>query len=527
MARLARLARLAVGLALCPIAHGCGSPAELNPNLVLITIDTLRRDRLACYGGPDGVGTAICHLADSGVRYSWAFSPSPFTTVAIASILTSRYPSRHGVTAVASSALPSRAVTLAEALRSGGYATGAFVGSQSLNRSRNLQQGFDIYQDRHPASPVSSGPKDLATPRRTAASLTRSALEFAKGAEQPWFIWIHYGEPRGPYAPLQAGSSATQSAANTSWRSAALMRLADHSGRGGVPAYQAPVEAAEPRAIASGDLLRRYDAEIRRVDQQIGRLVEGLDALGHPGVLITADHGEALGEDDYWFAHGHSLGLDQIRVPLVWRAPRKLDDPAPFQRGRIVREAVSTLDVAPTLLAAAKLPRPATFTGVPLDGGPAVRAQALARRIFAEHPLRIAVIHNGLYYARDRNGFDQPVRDRIRGGELHPLPARFAILRHDGSQTPYRTYRPHRPAAQATTPPGRKPALAVTDAGGAISSLEASLAEFVSDTQLGLDSERLDAQSSSPSSSPSSIQSSIPSSIPPSIQMGAPNGDRE
>ena len=107
------------------------------------------------------------------------------TAVAVASLFTSRYPSGHGVTPL--SALPSRAVTLAEVLRSGGYRCGAFVGNPSLNRSSNLQQGFDVYQDRSVRSasqPASAGP---AATRRPAALLTADALAFAQEAEPPWF----------------------------------------------------------------------------------------------------------------------------------------------------------------------------------------------------------------------------------------------------------------------------------------------------------------------------------------------------
>jgi hypothetical protein len=138
------------------------------------------------------------------------------------------------------------------------------------------------------------------------------------------------------------------------------------------------------------------------------------------GILLTADHGEAFGEDGYYFAHGHSVGLDQIRVPLIWRAPGG-------DAARVIRTPVSTLDVAPTLLAAAGLEVPAAFEGRPLPMAE-VPDDAPARPLFAEHFLRAAVLIGSTYYARDRRPLHDPVHDRITGGKLHAIPPRTARL---------------------------------------------------------------------------------------------------
>jgi len=472
-------------LVLSGLALACGAPGPVRPNLLLVTVDSLRGDRLACYGGPDGVGTVVCGLAKHGTRYSWAISPSPFTSVAIASILTSSYPSVHGMTATASSGLRSPALTLAEALHSGGYVSGAFVGNPSLNRSSNLQQGFDLYDDRPAPGRTASPDGQASSARHGAAELTQAALAFAQKAEeaeQPWFVWVHYGEARGPYRGVEGGSGDSPPArhAGTS-RSTALIRLADHSGRSGVPAYQLPATAPSERLnpwpdIESRDLLRGYDAEIRGIDQQIGLLIAGLDAIGRPGVIVTADHGEALGEDDYWFAHGHSVALEQIWVPLVWRPPHELGAASAERWDRVVHEPVSTLDIAPTLLTAAGLHPPAHFAGVSLDAGSGPPSSATRRRIFAEHPLRAAVVTRGVYYARDRWPLTEPVRDPLRGGTLHAIPTRFARLGSDGKPTPYRL------AAGASGPE------AVSDPG--IAELEATLAAFLSRSESGGSRER-------------------------------------
>ena len=534
------------------------------PNLVLVTVDSLRPDRLSCYGGPDGIGTAICGLARSGTLYSWAISPSPFTAVALASIFTSRYPSEHGVTAFASSALPTRAVTLAETLRSAGYSTGAFVGTASLNRGSNLHQGFDIYHDRQPPHSPTSGAGDRPAADRPAALLTRAALGFAGQAAEPWFIWVHYGDPRGPYAPLDTGGPVAQSGmarSTASSRGQLLPLLADHSGRGGIPAYQIPASVREPddsgesadwansraargplarpgsgesavrvngpRALASNDLLRRYDSEIRAVDRQLGRLLEGLEALGHPGVIVTADHGEALGEDDYWFAHGHSVGLDQIWVPLVWRPPPTLDSNATSRRGRIDPRPVSTLDIAPTLLASAKLPKPTAFEGVPLDTGAAPAARTGAqpetreRRIFAEHPLRAAVVANGIYYARDRQPLAEPVPDPIRGGTLHALPARFAELGDDASTGPYRPAAWGGPTAREavsdTAEARSKRNAAEDETRRAIRALEAALTEFIARTGA---TPLLEPDAHEPARAGESLEAVVGPAVPPREEPG-------
>ena len=473
----------------------CSGPEPFRPNLLLVTVDTLRPDRLACYGGPAGIGEEICAIGEKGVRYSWVISPSPFSSVAITSMLTSRYPSEHGVTAFASSSLPSSALTLADSLGAGGYTTAAFVANPTLNRSRNLHQGFDLYEDRRPALP-GAAPAHQAS-RRSASSLTDGALAFAEASEAPWFIWVHYVEPRGPYSQEELEGEAELARANLprGWRSTKLRRLDDHSGRGGVPAYQlddepsagrqasqrerdsaTPPRRKSPRRILSSDLLRRYDREIRRVDAQIGRLIAGLDALGRPGVLITADHGEALGEDGYWFAHGHSLGLDQLRVPLVWRPPHRLDAPDAAPSGLVVADPISTLDVAPTLVAAAGLDPPDEFRGVPLVQEAALAARRQSRRLFAEHPLRGAIVAQGMYYSRDRWPLEEPIRDPLRGGALQPLPPRTARLA-DGPRTPrYRTLAtPIEFARSAQRAESATESASATE----VAILEAALAEFL------------------------------------------------
>ncbi len=406
-----RTARSLGALALALACSRDAPPAP--PNLLLVTADTLRADRLACYGGPEVAGTGICSLALHGGRFAWAFSAAPSTAPSIASILTSRHPSQHGVGELADTRLDDGVETVAEVLAGAGYATAAFVSNPVLQRPRNLGQGFEIYDDR-----MHARERNRPLRERDAAATTDAALAWARVVRAPWCLWVHYPDPHGPYEPRGAPAARDTPGAER------LPLLTDHSGFGGIPAYQQLPGARSPEAYA-----RRYLDEVRHLDLHVARLVAGLDALGAPpAVLFTADHGEAFGEDGYWVAHGHSLGLDQIRVPLLVR-------PSPPARPFVLRAAVSTLDLAPTLLRLARLGAPAAFEGEAL---PLTETDAAdpARVIFAEHRKRLAALRGDRYFARDRDGFVAPEPDPVSGGRWLPLPPRSARLGDDGAGLP-------------------------------------------------------------------------------------------
>jgi len=411
-----------VGMALAAAlaCAGCSGEPPRHPNLLLITVDTLRADRLTCYGGPASVGLEICSLAEAGTRFEWAFSTAPSTAPSVASILTSRYPAQHRVTQNVSSYLGAEIPTLAEALRGAGYHTAAFVSNPVLQRGRRLDRGFDRYDDemtrREHNRPYYS--------ERDARDTDDAVLAWAQAeARPPWFLWVHYQDPHGPYQPPRAPP------ARDAPGGPRLPVLDNDSGRGGIPSYQALAGVFGLRSYE-----RRYLDEIRFLDRQVGRLVRGLDALGDPpSVLLTADHGEAFGEDGYYFAHGHSTGLDQIRVPLLWR-------PSPGRRGAgVVPESVSLVDVAPSLLELAGLAPPEGFMGRPLPLE-ASAASAGKRAIFAEHERRAAVVQGRRYYERDRDPGAQARPDGRPWGDDDPsLPPRTAELEGGPGLPPYRS----------------------------------------------------------------------------------------
>jgi arylsulfatase len=400
-----------------PLQLGCASGIDERPDLLLITIDTLRPDRLACYGGDPEIGTGICAIANQGTRFVWSFSPAPSTAPSIASILTSSWPSGHAVTQFATTALSLQARTLAESLSDAGYDTAAFVSNPVLRRGRRFEQGFTIYDDRM----TRREPNRPELQEREAGEVTDAALAWLRVAQRPWFLWIHYQDPHGPYEPPLAPRRRDLPDASP------LSLLKDHSGYQGIPAYQA---LPGLRSLAAYE--QRYRDEIRHVDLHVARLVAGADALGpRPWVVLTADHAEAFGEDGYYFAHGHSVGLDQIRVPLLVR-------PAETIPARVSTRPVSGVDVAPTLLRAAGLPVPESFQGEPLPLRASDEDEGL-RTLVAEHRARAAIVVGSTYYARDLRPLAPETPDEITGGALLPLPPRIAQLAPGGQLPEYRS----------------------------------------------------------------------------------------
>jgi arylsulfatase len=416
MTRTPRRWILWLQVSLVSAALACGGDERRPPNLLLVTVDSLRADFLACYGGDPTVGVRMCALADDGTRYPWAFSPSSRSAPAITSILTSLYPSGHRVEHSAASFLGGDVTTLAELLRAAGYRTAAFVSSPELNRSRNLQQGFDHYDDRtRRDSPASM-------PRRSAEETTSAALDWMRASEEPWLVWAHYREPHGPY---HSPAPPEQIPYDPDGPGERLRVLRSKTGRGGIPGYQAIAGLFTRQGYEA-----RYRAEIRTVDGQLARLLAEIpSAPEHLGVLVTADHGEAFGEDRWYLSHGHSVGLEQIRVPLIWRPPGG----APPEEIQVV---VSTLDVAPTLLRAAGVATPETFEGWPLpsaDDPPGAPQQA--RAVFAEHPEHVAVVSGDNYYGRLRAPAVDPGPE-LDAAFLRAVAARTASLNRSRDALP-------------------------------------------------------------------------------------------
>ena len=343
--------RLALALAAALAgALACGGP-QAPRSLLLITVDTLRADGLGVYGAKGNLTPSLDALAQSGLVFQAAYAPAPFTFPSIAAILTGHYPTALGIRTNASR-VADDVPTLAGALRAKGFRTGAAVSSYVLRAKSGLARDFDVYDD---ALPQVEQTRD--SPERIAPDTTRAALAVAERLRaadaddaQHYFLWVHYQDPHGPYTPpqeLERRARALEPDAGT------LPVLESNHGGPGIPAYQV---RGERRGIA--DYRAAYRGEIAYMDAEVGKLIEGLrerslleDAL----VVFTADHGEALGEHDVWFAHGHDLTEELVRVPLIVAGPGI----APGRR----TDVVSLVDLVPSLVRALGGEAPAGLPG--------------------------------------------------------------------------------------------------------------------------------------------------------------------
>lgn len=331
MSRLLRGSLVALGLMLA----GCG--AEPPPDVVLVSIDTLRADALGAYGSPLPTPT-LDRLAAEGVVFEQAFAPTPATAPSHATLFTGQEVLRHGLLRNGES-LPEAAETLAERFRAGGWRTAAFVSSFVLDPRFGWSRGFDHYDADlpEPSATMKKQPypgafwaaQRFAGFDRRATATVQAALAGMRDASPPWFLFIHLFDPHAPYVPPAAYA-----------RRAAAMRF---------PLAGREVPGLPPERLEQ--LVQRYHGEALYTDESLGALLEAL-AQQHPGrstlTIVTADHGEGLGQHG-WLEHAVDLYDEQIRVPLVMHWPGHL--PA----GRRVRVPVGLVDVAPTLLELAGL----------------------------------------------------------------------------------------------------------------------------------------------------------------------------
>jgi arylsulfatase A-like enzyme len=307
---------------------GCGERPARAPapqRILLVTIDTLRADHVGAYGAERAATRTLDTLAAAGVRFDAAVSPAPLTLPAHASLMTALDPPGHGVRHNGVFRLPASIPTLAERLRESGYATGAVVGSQVLDRRYGLERGFDRYDDQL-TDRVTGG---SGWPERRADRVVDAALAMADQLGSRWFLWVHFYDPHMTYDP--------------------------------------------PAGFASAFSSRPYDGEIAFVDAQLGRLLEGLRARwGEAGLLVvvTSDHGESFGEHGDR-THSYFVYESTQHIPLLFAG-------AGLPAGRTVAAPVGLVDVAPTVIAlvgAQPLPETAGLDLSPLlrgeEGAPA------------------------------------------------------------------------------------------------------------------------------------------------------------
>jgi arylsulfatase A-like enzyme len=285
-----------------------GSAERDFPDVLLVTIDTLRADHVGCYGDGNAATPVMDGLASRGVRFAEAIAPVPLTLPSHASLLTATTPLVHGVRDNAGFVLGAAPPTVAEAFRAAGYSTAAFVSGFPVSRRFGLGRGFDAYDDRFPRGDDPARPSYV---ERRADETVAAATEWLRGRQsdaiRPVFAWVHFFDPHAPY------------------------------------------DAPEP--YRSRFRQRPYDGEIAFADAQLGALLAAWRSL-RPGrdplVVVAADHGEGLGEHGEP-THGLFIYDSTLRVPLIASGPG-------IPAGRTVTGAVSLIDVAPTLLDFAGLP---------------------------------------------------------------------------------------------------------------------------------------------------------------------------
>ena len=334
---------------------------------MLITIDTLRADRLGAYGWPRGTSPSIDALARDSTLFETAVPTCPATAPSLASLLTGTHRATHRVFGNGW-VLPGEVTTLAELLQARGYRTIARLANPAVDAKMGFAQGFDDFAI--PATLESSGPGMLE-----GGPLVADVEQIVAGlGAQPFFLWVHFMDPHGPYFPPQEMRDRF-APADYRWPGDpdALPIGATNYGLGIIPRYQVVNDETSPASYRA-----RYDAEVRYVDDHVGAVVRALQARGlwdSTLFLLTADHGESLGEHGYYFAHGWYLSDDELRVPLLVHGPG-------IPQGRRVRATVSLVDVAPTVLDLLGLEHPAAMEGESLR--PLLDADGADRDAFAQ-----------------------------------------------------------------------------------------------------------------------------------------------
>jgi arylsulfatase len=324
------------------LAAACGGGAHDGPNLVVITVDTFRADRIGCYGNEDDLTPNIDRFAEGSVVFTSAFSTSSFTPPSHASIMTSQYVSQHGL--LSWNELADEKLTLAEILASVGYDTAAFV-NLGLLTNQNLGQGFDQQTEKW----------------RRGNVIVDEALAFMREERRaPFFVWVHLYDVHRPY-----GGPAPWMREHGVEREGGVMPGDDQEKDYGLQAHQ-----IEERGFSSDDLeyiAQRYDVGVEYLDHILAPLLEELALAEHAAetmVVLTSDHGENLLDYEGWyFAHDPYLYPEVTQVPMMMRFP------GGEWAGEHNDGLVSLVDVAPTALGVLGLPEPDGFSGASLLPG--------------------------------------------------------------------------------------------------------------------------------------------------------------
>ena len=361
---------------------GCSRGAGKKPSIILIIVDTLRPDHLNCYGYFRDTSPNINDFARNSLQFEHCYSHAPATSGSCASILSGFL--QHETKLLFNGYPLIREVeTLPEILQRHGYTTAAVVGNYILRRRMGWSQGFSIYDD-------TMDDKELVrrVPEKTAENMTDRAIELLQQFQHdPLFMWIHYQDPHGPYTP-------PSHLANLFWNPdeqtpRELKINGNESGIGGIPNYQKLQNSSDFHYYVS-----QYDSEIRHLDEQFKRLVETLKQTGlydNALIMFTSDHGEGMGERNYYFAHGENLYNCLLHVPLVIRHGREFDGKR--------TDYVQHLDIVPTVLEFAGIKSDKRFRGRDLRTEPVGK-----REILSASENLVSLTYDGFKLIRDNDG---------------------------------------------------------------------------------------------------------------------------
>jgi choline-sulfatase len=293
---------LTAAAVLLPCVQAATVPARRpRPNVILITIDTVRADHIGCYGATDIKTPTLDGLARDGIVFERAISQVPLTWPSHAAILTGTYPFQNGVQDFTGQPLDERFRSIAQVFKQQGYATGAVVSAFVLDRSWGLARGFDFYDDAFSAETFRQ--KDIGlVDRKAGESVTRALAWLRKTPRRPFFFWLHLYDPHSPYDP--------------------------------------------PEPFRTEYKTHPYDGEIAYADHELGRLIAWLkqnQLYNSTAIVLLSDHGESIGEHGEK-EHGFFVYNSTIHIPLIVKPPAG----SVFRPGRVA-SPVETVAVAPTL----------------------------------------------------------------------------------------------------------------------------------------------------------------------------------
>ncbi len=348
-----RLNRMrSVAVICCLMLFGCALFEEPpSKGLILISLDTLRADRVGMHRAGRPLMPSVERLADDGVLFEQCYAHAPSTLPSHASIMTSLLPPHHGAYYARKSKLAPGVITIAELLSRAGYRTASFNDGGQLAATWGLDRGFDRYESDVVKRETESG--GIVRDYRLILAVKKAIGWLEEDDSRPFFVFLHSYEVHHPYTPSEADVEALGEAAL---------------------GYRKRVSVDQLRAINEGRLLvndeeRRhiqdaYNAEVLSADRAVGHLVSKLKEMGlyeDTMIVFTSDHGEEFDEHGKIGWHSHSLHDELLHVPLIIKFPR-----GRFGETRVTTQ-VRSIDIAPTVLAHLGIESPPQFIGKDLS----------------------------------------------------------------------------------------------------------------------------------------------------------------